>query len=69
MRAAESISSKIVIGDGAWIGAGTIVLPGVAIGKGAVVAAGSTVTHDVLPNTLVAGVPARLVRQLDSSQM
>jgi acetyltransferase-like isoleucine patch superfamily enzyme len=60
----QPIQSKgdIVIGDGAWIGMGTIVLSGVNIGNGAVVAAGSVVTHDVPDNGIVAGVPARLLR-------
>ena len=53
----------IVIGDDCWLGAGCIVLAGVSIGSGAVVAAGSVVTDDVEPMTVVAGVPARLVRR------
>lgn len=52
----------VAIGADAWIGAAAIVLPGVSIGDGAVVAAGSVVTHDVAPYSVVAGVPARLVR-------
>lgn len=54
--------APVVIEDGAWIGAGATVLQGVRVGKGAVVAAGSVVTHDVPPGTVVAGVPARKVR-------
>lgn len=50
---------SITIGDGAWLGANVTVLPGVQIGDGAVVAAGSVVTDDVAPNSVVAGVPAR----------
>jgi acetyltransferase-like isoleucine patch superfamily enzyme len=45
-------------GDGAWLGAGTIVLPGVTVAAGGVVAAGSVVTADTEPNALYAGVPA-----------
>lgn len=52
----------VVIGADAWIGAAVIVLPGVTIGDGAVVAAGSVVTKDVEPFTIVAGVPAKLIR-------
>lgn len=53
---------KITIADGAWIGAGAIVLEGVRIGRGAVVAAGSVVRQDVPDGAVVAGVPARLLR-------
>jgi acetyltransferase-like isoleucine patch superfamily enzyme len=49
----------ITIGDGAWIGAGAIVVGGVTIGKLAVVGAGSVVTKDVAANAVVAGNPAR----------
>ena len=48
----------------AWIGAGATILPGVTVGENSVVGAGSVVTHDVEPNTVVAGNPARLMRQL-----
>lgn len=51
------------IGRYAWLGSHCIVLPGVTIGEGAVVAAGAVVTRDVAPYTLVAGVPARFVRE------
>ena len=52
----------IIIEDDVWIGAGAIVVDGVHIGCGAVVAAGAVVTRDVPPHTVVAGVPARVVR-------
>lgn len=51
------------IGDGAWIGARAVILGGVRVGAGAVVAAGAVVTKDVADNTVVAGVPARVVRE------
>ena len=54
----------IVIGDGAWLGARVTVLPGVTVGAGSVVAAGAVVTRDVPAHTLVAGVPARIMRAL-----
>ncbi len=48
----------------AWIGAGATILPGVTVGENAVVGAGSVVTHDVEPDTIVAGNPARLIRRI-----
>jgi acetyltransferase-like isoleucine patch superfamily enzyme len=57
----------VVIDDKAWIGMNVIILKGVHIGEGAVVAAGSVVTRDVTPFTLVAGNPARAIRSLNSS--
>jgi acetyltransferase-like isoleucine patch superfamily enzyme len=54
----------IAIEDDVWIGAGAIVTDGVRIGQGAVVAAGAVVTEDVPPHTVVAGVPARVVREI-----
>lgn len=62
-RAAGSgISRPIRVGDGVWIGAGATILGGVTIGDCAMVAAGAVVAKDVLPRTMVAGVPARVVR-------
>ncbi len=54
----------VTVEDDAWIGAGAIVLDGVRIGRGAVVGAGAVVTRDVAPHTVVAGVPARLIRRI-----
>jgi acetyltransferase-like isoleucine patch superfamily enzyme len=55
----------IVIEDDVWLGAGAIVTDGVRIGRGAVVAAGAVVAEDVPAHTVVAGVPARVVREID----
>jgi acetyltransferase-like isoleucine patch superfamily enzyme len=55
--------SFIRIEDDCWIAANSIILAGVTIGKGSVVAAGSIVTHDVPPYSVVAGNPARLIKQ------
>ena len=54
----------VQIGKRAWIGAGATILPGVTIGDNAVVGAGSVVTKDVEPNTMVAGNPAKLIRRI-----
>lgn len=54
----------VVIEDDCWIGAMVVVLDGVTIGRRSVVAAGAVVTEDVPPHTLVAGVPARVIRDL-----
>ena len=54
----------ISIEDDVWIGAGVQVCPGVTIGRGAVVAAGAVVTKDVPARTVVAGVPAKIVKEL-----
>lgn len=61
----SEISSPVRIGNDVFIGARAIVQKGVTIGDGAIVAAGSVVTRDVLPRTVVAGSPARFVRTLD----
>ena len=57
-------SAPIVIQDKCWIGFNTIILKGVTIAEGAIVAAGSLVTKDVAPYTLVAGNPAKFVKDL-----
>jgi maltose O-acetyltransferase len=59
-------NAPIVIEDDVWIGAGVTVLPGVHIGRGGIVGAGSVVIHDVMPYQIVAGIPARVLRQLDA---
>ena len=65
LRAGQHDPAPITVGDGAWIGARAIIMPGVTIGAGAVVAAGAIVTRDVDPDTLVAGAPAREIRKLE----
>lgn len=66
-RAGPLVSLPVIVGDGAWIGARTTVLPGVTIGPGAIVAAGAVVNRSVAADTMVAGVPARLVRELEAN--
>jgi maltose O-acetyltransferase len=58
-------AQSIIVGNRCWIGAGSMILGGVTIGDGAVVAAGSVVTRDVAPSTLVAGVPAVVKRTIE----
>jgi acetyltransferase-like isoleucine patch superfamily enzyme len=57
-------AEPITIETNVWVGAAATILPGVTIGTGSVVAAGAVVTHDVPPATLVAGVPATVIRNL-----
>jgi tetrahydrodipicolinate N-acetyltransferase len=62
----EPPSSKpVVVEDEVVVGANAVILEGVRVGKGAVVAAGTVVTADVAPNTVVAGVPARVIKMKD----
>lgn len=58
-------ATPVIIEDGAMIGANAVILEGVKVGKGAVVAAGSIVTKDVPENTVVAGTPARVIKEKD----
>jgi acetyltransferase-like isoleucine patch superfamily enzyme len=59
----------IVVEDDVWIGAGAVITDGVRVGRGAVVAAGAVVTKDVPPHTVVAGVPARVVKTIEPGQV
>lgn len=58
----------IVIEDDVWLGAGAVITDGVRVGRGAVVAAGAVVTKDVPPHTVVAGVPAKVIKEIDGTQ-
>jgi maltose O-acetyltransferase len=63
-RHREHRYGSVVVGDGAWLAAGCVIVPGVSIGAGAIVAAGAVVTKDVDSYVIVAGVPARVMRSL-----
>lgn len=67
-RASAGAHRGITIGDGAWIGAGVIILPGITIGAGCIIGAGAVVTADCLPDSVYAGVPARKLRDLDPDE-
>jgi maltose O-acetyltransferase len=63
-RAGWESAAPVSIGDGAWLGAGAIVCPGVTIGENTVVGAGAVVVRDLPPGVLAVGNPARIVREL-----
>lgn len=57
--------SPVTIGENVWIGSNATILPGVMIGNNSVVAAGAVVTKDVPENTVVAGVPAKVIKEIE----
>lgn len=57
-------TDPVIVGDDIWIGANAVILPGVSIGHHSVVAAGAVVTKDVPPHSLVAGVPAKIIKEI-----
>ena len=57
--------NSILIKENAWIGAGATILPGVTVGENSIVAAGALVNRDVPANTIVGGVPAKIIRSID----
>jgi len=64
-RTLDVYGMPITIGNDVWIGGHSTILPGVTIGDGAVVAAGAVVTKDVEPNTIVGGVPAKVIKKIE----
>lgn len=57
---------RVYINDNVWVGAGAIILPGVVIESGAIIAAGSVVTKRVFSNTIVGGIPARILKHREN---
>jgi len=64
----ESFAAPVTIERNAWIGIGAIILPGVTVGEGSIVSAGSVVTREVPPHYLVAGNPARHIKELKPNE-
>jgi acetyltransferase-like isoleucine patch superfamily enzyme len=60
---------QMVIGDDVWVAEGATLLGGITVGDGAVVGAHAVVTKDVPPHTVVAGNPARVIKQLDAARL
>ncbi len=65
-REGAPTGAPIVIEDGVWIAARAIVGPGAIVGAGSVISAGAALMHSIPPNSLVAGVPARVIKRLDA---
>jgi len=65
MKHIEPIRGTVVLKNDCWIGAGAIILPNVTIGESSIVGAGSVVTKNVEPYTIVAGVPAKEIKKIN----
>ena len=68
-RSGLEYARPVSIGHDVWIGGGAIILPGVTIGDRSVIGAGSVVVHDVPAAKVIAGNPARIIRELDGGQV
>jgi acetyltransferase-like isoleucine patch superfamily enzyme len=67
--AGELVNAPTKIGERCWLGAGAIVLKGVEIGSGSVIAAGAVVTRSLPENVIAAGVPARIIKSIEASNL
>ncbi len=65
-KRANILPQPVIIGKNVWIGSDSTILPGVEIGDGAIIGAGSVVTKNVPSNTIAAGVPARIIREIET---
>lgn len=63
-----SCNEKVIIGDNVWIGDNVVILPGVTIGRGSIIAASAVVSKDVPPYSIVAGIPAKVIKKWDEHQ-
>lgn len=61
-------TTPIIIEDFVWIGASVTIINNVKVGRGSIIAAGAVVTKDVPPNTIVGGVPAKVIRNLENKE-
>lgn len=68
-RDGSQFSAPVHIGDDVWIGAGAVILPGITIGAGSIVGAGSVVTTNVPAGVVVAGSPARIIRDIEDADL
>ena len=64
-RAGEGISFSVTVGDGCWIGAGVKITGDTNIGKGSVIGTCALVNKNIQPNVVVAGIPAKIIRELE----
>ena len=67
-KRANLIPKPVKIGKNVWIGANVTILPGVTIGEGAIIAAGAVVNKNVEANTIAGGVPAKLIKQIETKE-
>lgn len=63
-RCGERLPQPVMIEDGVWVASNVMILPGVTVGAGSVIASGAVVARDIPPNSLAAGVPAKVLRRL-----
>lgn len=68
MRFSIIIKKKIIIENDVWIGADSMIMPGISIGHGAVIGAGTVVTKDIPPMAIVVGNPGRIIKWRDVKQ-